>query len=94
MFQPGCALGAIAGVASAPVNSVHHQALRSAPGFRIAAVAPDGIIEAIEIPGYRFCHGLQWHPEYGVSAADGAILRAFVEAARLYRQPGPPASAA
>jgi putative glutamine amidotransferase len=94
MFQPGCALGAIVGVTSAPVNSVHHQALRSAPGFRIAALAPDGIIEAIEIPGYRFCHGLQWHPEYGVSPADGAILQAFVEAARHFRQHSKPASAA
>jgi len=93
IFTPGCALGAIAGGASARVNSVHHQAVRSAPGFRIAAVAPDGIIEAIEIPGYRFCYGLQWHPEYGVSSADGAILQAFVEAARLYRQPRMPDSA-
>jgi len=93
MFQPGCALRAIAGVASARVNSVHHQAVRSAPGFRIAAVAPDGIIEAIEIPGHRFCYGLQWHPEYGVSPADGAILQAFVEAARLHRQHTLPVSA-
>ena len=29
-----------------------------------SAVAPDGIVEAIEIPGHRFALGVQWHPEW------------------------------
>lgn len=46
------------------VNSVHHQAVSEAPqGFIISALAPDGIIEAIEKVGARFCLGVQWHPE-------------------------------
>jgi putative glutamine amidotransferase len=28
-----------------------------------AATAPDGIVEAIELPGYPFLLALQWHPE-------------------------------
>jgi putative glutamine amidotransferase len=29
----------------------------------VTAVAPDGIIEAIERPASSFCVGVQWHPE-------------------------------
>ncbi len=49
---------------TARVNSFHHQAVRGpAPGFRVCAVSSDGVIEAIEHPGYRFVLGVQWHPE-------------------------------
>ena len=64
------------------VNSAHHQAAKGAPqGVIINAVAPDGVIEGIEAPGQRFCLGVQWHPEYGVSAGDSAIFKAFITAA-------------
>jgi putative glutamine amidotransferase len=46
------------------VNSRHHQAVNKlAPGFKVSATAPDGVIEAIEDPAVRFCLGVQWHPE-------------------------------
>jgi len=46
------------------VNSRHHQAVKSlAPGFRVTATAPDGVIEAIEDQSTPFCLGVQWHPE-------------------------------
>jgi putative glutamine amidotransferase len=46
------------------VNSRHHQAVQKvAPGFKVSATAPDGVIEAIEDPAARFCLGVQWHPE-------------------------------
>jgi putative glutamine amidotransferase len=46
------------------VNSRHHQAVQKvAPGFKVSATAPDGVIEAIEDPTARFCLGVQWHPE-------------------------------
>ncbi len=66
------------------VNSAHHQAALGAPqGVIINAVAPDGVIEGIEAPGQRFCIGVQWHPEYNVSAGDSAIFKAFIEAAAV-----------
>jgi gamma-glutamyl-gamma-aminobutyrate hydrolase PuuD len=34
-----------------------------APGFQICATAPDGVIEAIELPAHPFALGVQWHPE-------------------------------
>jgi putative glutamine amidotransferase len=46
------------------VNSRHHQAIKdTAAGFDVSATAPDGVIEAIERPGSRFCIAVQWHPE-------------------------------
>jgi putative glutamine amidotransferase len=46
------------------VNSRHHQAIKqAASGFEVSATAPDGVIEAIERPGARFCMAVQWHPE-------------------------------
>lgn len=44
--------------------SSHHQAIRDlAPGLRAVAHAPDGIIEAVELPGHPFLLAVQWHPE-------------------------------
>jgi putative glutamine amidotransferase len=49
---------------SCQVNSRHHQAIKIvAPGFKVSATAPDGVIEAIEDPNVAFCLGVQWHPE-------------------------------
>ena len=47
------------------VNSSHHQAIkRLSPEFATAAVAPDGIIEAIVSKDKaRYAVGVQWHPE-------------------------------
>jgi len=46
------------------VNSRHHQAVKAvAPGLRVTATAPDGIVEALEDPAARFVIGVQWHPE-------------------------------
>ena len=65
------------------VNSAHHQAVATpGPGAVVNALAPDGVIEGIEHPGYRFALGVQWHPEFKVDTQDIAILRAFVDAAR------------
>lgn len=48
------------------VNSIHHQAVKDlAPELLVNAVSSDdGIIEGIEHPGYKFCLGVQWHPEH------------------------------
>lgn len=54
---------AIGGV-TMPVNSMHHQAIKSlAPGLLVSARAGDGVIEAIESEGPNYLVGVQWHPE-------------------------------
>lgn len=66
------------------VNSRHHQAVaRLADGFEVSATAPDGVIEAIERPGLRFCIGVQWHPEnFWRTGEFRCLFEAFVEACR------------
>lgn len=44
------------------VNSLHHQAILRPGELRIAAHAPDGIIEGAWHPTWSFI-GVQWHPE-------------------------------
>ena len=49
----------------AQTNSWHHQAIKQvAAQLKITATAPDGVIEAVEVPGRRFAIGVQWHPEW------------------------------
>ena len=79
----GTILHDITGTTRFAVNSAHHQAVKTVgPGVVIDAVAPDGVIEGIELPGKRFCLGVQWHPEFEISPPDEAIFRAFVAAAQ------------
>ena len=82
LIAPGTLLHRVTGAERLPVNSAHHQAAeRVGPGIVVSAKAPDGVIEAIEDPARRFCLGVQWHPEYGISAGDTAVIEAFVAAA-------------
>jgi putative glutamine amidotransferase len=66
------------------VNSRHHQSVkRVAPGFVVSAVAPDGVIEAIERPAARWCVGVQWHPEnFWRTGEFRPLFEGFLEAAQ------------
>jgi putative glutamine amidotransferase len=66
------------------VNSSHHQSVKQvAPTFVASAIAPDGVIEAIEAPSHPFLLGVQWHPEflYGHDEVQRRLFRAFLRAA-------------
>jgi putative glutamine amidotransferase len=71
------------------VNSYHHQAVkRLAPGFRVSATAPDGVVEGIESTRHMFALGVQWHPELLAEKNldfNLALFRRHVEAASRYR---------
>ena len=74
----------VAGGGEISVNTFHHQAVdEPAPGFRVSAVAPDGVIEAIECPK-RHLLGVQWHPENLAAdrAEDFAIFKWLIKKAR------------
>jgi putative glutamine amidotransferase len=78
----GTQLHAIVGTDELAVNSAHHQAAADEPdGVIVNAVAPDGVIEGIEAPRYRFCIGVQWHPEFLISDGDKRLFHAFLGAA-------------
>ena len=87
-LQPGGLLAALAGANDAEVNSVHGQGIdRLAPGLRIEALAPDGLIEAVSLPGAAaFTCAVQWHPEWFEQTTPfcRALLASFGEACRRY----------
>jgi putative glutamine amidotransferase len=66
------------------VNSRHHQAVKAvASGWEATATAPDGVIEAIEMPGDVFRLAVQWHPEnFWRTGEFRPLFEAFVDAAR------------
>lgn len=67
------------------VNSFHHQAIAD-PGnlFRIAAMASDGVVEAVESLCHKPVIGVQWHPE---CLADGLpLFRWIVDEASVFRR--------
>jgi len=70
-------LARLSGLREAMVNSLHHQGVdRLADGLVVEAVAPDGQIEAVSMPGAKgFLLGVQWHPEWAF--ADNALSRAI-----------------
>ncbi|MGH9368521.1 MAG: gamma-glutamyl-gamma-aminobutyrate hydrolase family protein [Thermoanaerobaculia bacterium] len=83
-IEPGTRLSGIAAAAELPVNSRHHQAIaRLAPDLTVSAVAPDGVIEAVE-GGEPWLLAVQWHPE-NLAGGDAPSRRIFEEFARAVR---------
>jgi putative glutamine amidotransferase len=81
----GSRLAGICGAGILQVNSRHHQAVKGlGRGLVVTGCAPDGVVEAVELPGERFLVGVQWHPEdmVGHFASAGALFSAFVAACR------------
>jgi putative glutamine amidotransferase len=69
------------------VNSMHHQGVaRVGSDLAVTATAPDGLIEALELPGSAFVVGVQWHPEMLLHRDDGTfrLFEAFSLAAADY----------
>ncbi|MEV3912438.1 gamma-glutamyl-gamma-aminobutyrate hydrolase family protein [Streptomyces canus] len=61
------------------VPTYHHQAVdRLGEGLLASAHAPDGTVEAVELPGPPWVLGVQWHPEMGT---DLRVMRGLVAAA-------------
>jgi putative glutamine amidotransferase len=65
------------------VNSLHHQGLKDVPpSVRVAGYAPDGLVEAIELPDHPFGLAVQWHPEW-LTDQEGTrnLFKKFIDAA-------------
>jgi putative glutamine amidotransferase len=64
------------------VRCSHHQSVRDlGRGLVVTASAPDGVVEAVELPSARFVLAVQWHPEEGM---DARPFDALLTAARAY----------
>lgn len=80
-------LFALTGCEILEVNSTHHQAVAHGGSAIVCAEAPDGVIEAIEIPSHPFALGVEWHPEllYKNHPAHASIFEGFIKACVEYR---------
>ncbi|GGM18454.1 gamma-glutamyl-gamma-aminobutyrate hydrolase family protein [Nakamurella endophytica] len=58
----------------------HHQSVAEHPGYTAAALADDGVLEAMQGNGSRFEVAVQWHPETGT---DMRLFRALADAAAV-----------
>jgi putative glutamine amidotransferase len=77
-IEPGSRLASIVGCTEMQVNSLHHQAVRDvAPGLKVVARAPDGVIEGLESERHRFVLAVQFHPEETAAAHDPRSKRLF-----------------
>ncbi|BBE32464.1 gamma-glutamyl-gamma-aminobutyrate hydrolase family protein [Sphingosinicella microcystinivorans] len=82
IVTPGSRFREIVGRDRLPVNSLHSQGvIEAGVEASAAAVAPDGIVEAIERRDRHFWMATQWHPEFHISEADRCLFNAFVAAA-------------
>ena len=88
-LREGTRLASLAGCFEADVNSYHHQAVDClGANLRVAAMAPDGVVEAVEDSTGRFVVGVQWHPERGWREAplSLALFASFVAESRRFME--------
>jgi putative glutamine amidotransferase len=84
-LTPDSQIARIISIPSLEVNSRHREAVaKIGPSAEIGALAPDGTIEAIEIPHKRFAIGYQWHQEnfWRETHPGNALFTAFVNSAK------------
>ena len=90
--RAGTLLASILGPGSHTVNSAHRQGIteeRVGRGLVAAAAAPDGIVEAVELPRDEnpFALFVQWHPERTKDADHRRrLFNAFVHACRTRQE--------
>lgn len=64
LIEPNSRLRDLVNVGEMRINSLHHQAVRDvAEGLVVTGRAPDGVIEAAEMPSKRYVLAVQFHPE-------------------------------
>jgi len=82
--EEGSRIAEIFGEPLLHVNSLHHQGIKDlAPGLKAVAYAPDGLIEAVELPDHPFGFAVQWHPEWLTDQLPTrSLFAAFVQAAK------------
>ena len=83
VLEPGSPLQVLTGRERIGVNSFHHQAIKDlAPVLAVMGRAPDGIVEAVWKPEYKFVWAVQWHPEmlWAVEESSQRIWEAFIAA--------------
>ena len=85
-IEEGTRIAEIFGEPMIKVNSLHHQGLKDiASSLRVAGHAPDGLVEAIELPDHPFGLAVQWHPEWLTHEEPTRnLFKKFVEATQSH----------
>jgi putative glutamine amidotransferase len=84
-LRAGSRLGSIMQQACVTTASWHHQSIdKLAPGLEVVGNAPDGVIEAVEMPNNPNLIAVQWHPEL-TAHEDPTQQRLFDELVRMTR---------
>lgn len=83
-IDAGSRIAKAIGETAITVNSLHHQSIKDvAPGLRVTARAPDGIIEGVESDSDEWwVMAVQWHPEEMNDSPepwDRGIFKAFAD---------------
>jgi putative glutamine amidotransferase len=87
-LRPQSRLAGILGAHEFLATSWHHQSPRQVGGrLQVAATAPDGVIEALEMPGHPWLIAVQWHPEL-TAASDPLQQRLFDSIVAMARGDG------
>ena len=78
-IKPGSLLSQLIGKDQADVNSFHRQSVKNhGEGLVVSALAPDGVVEALESIDHRFVLLTQFHPE-SLCGSDETWKRLFDE---------------
>lgn len=82
-LEEGTRIAEIMGEPILKVNSHHHQGLKNIPpALKVTGHAPDGLVEAVELPDHPFGLAVQWHPEWLTDQQPTRnLFRALVQAA-------------
>lgn len=82
-IEEGTRIAEVMGEPILNVNSLHHQGLKDiAPSLRVTGIAPDGLVEAVELRDHPFGIAVQWHPEWLTDQESTRnLFKKFVEAA-------------
>ena len=64
------------------VNTIHHHGIGDPGELEVTAVAPGGVIEAVEPRSEWACVGVQWHPEKMAEPEQAGLFAQLVSAAR------------
>ena len=73
---------ALGGESRIVVNTIHHHEIADAGGLEVTAIAPGGLIEAVESRSEWACVGVQWHPEKMSEPEQAGLFAQLVQATR------------
>jgi putative glutamine amidotransferase len=81
-LAPGSRVQRALGSEGVAVNTIHHHGIGDPGELQVTAVAPGGVIEAVEPRSEWACVGVQWHPEKMDEPEQAGLFAQLVSAAR------------